>query len=114
MKTVSKRNRQVADLIHREVAFLLKTAVHDPRLTHIVLNYVDLSSDLSHAHIYYIVDTVQLDDVASALKKAVGYIRHELSTRIKLRYIPQISFHYDKSVDRTQHLLSLIDTIKSK
>lgn len=114
MKTISRRNRKVADLIHHEVAFLLKTAVNDPRLTQIVPTYVDVSADLSHARIFYTVNKVQCDDVASALKRAVGYIRHELSTRVKLRYVPQISFRYDTSAERTQHLLSLIEIIKSK
>lgn len=109
----SKRNRQVADLIRREVALLIKATISDPRLTQMMITAVDLSPDLKNARVYYTLpDQVNHEEVAIALKKASGFVRHELATRIALRYIPQISFCYDDSIARAQHLLSLINEIK--
>ena len=114
MQAASKRNRRVADLIHREVASLLKTSINDPRLTQMVITSVDLSPDLSNARIYYILpDKVNKQDVVAALKKAVGFIRHELSNRTELRYTPQISFRYDDSIAHAQRILSLINKIET-
>ena len=111
----TKRNRQVADLVHREVALLIKTSISDPRLTKIMITSVDLSSDLSNASVYYTLpDDVSNDEVTTALKKATGFIRHELSARTELRYTPQISFRYDDSIARAQHLLSLMEEIKTE
>lgn len=112
-RTPSKRNRQVADLIHREVALMIKNSVNDPRLTKILVTSVDLSSDLSNARVYYTVpEDVSRDVVENALKKATGFIRHELSSRTELRYTPHIKFCYDDSIDRARHLLSLMEDIK--
>lgn len=109
----SKRNRQVSDLIRREIALLIKNSVSDPRLTQILITSVDLSSDLSHAHVYYTIpEEISRDEVVNALKKATGFIRHELSMRTELRYTPHIKFCYDDSIARAQHLLSLMEDIK--
>lgn len=114
MQEPSKRNRQVADLIRREVALLIKTSVSDPRLTAMMITTVDLSPDLSNARVYYTLpDKANNDEVTAALKKAAGFIRHELSTRTELRYTPQINFRYDDSIAHAQHLLSLMDDIET-
>lgn len=106
----SKRNRQVADLLRREVALLIKHSVSDPRLTSMLVTAVDLSPDLSNARIYYTLpDPVDHETVEEALKKAIGFIRHELSARTELRYTPQIYFRYDRSIAHAQHLLSLME-----
>ena len=114
MPTASKRNRQVADLIRREVALLIKTAVSDPRLAQVTVTSVDLSPDLNNACIYYVLpDEIKNDEVVRAFKKAIGFIRHELSVRTTLRYTPQIRFCYDDSITRAQRIMSLIKDIET-
>ena len=110
MKTPSKRNRQVADLIRREIAMLMKTSISDPRLEKMMITTVDLAPNLSNARIFYILPNKDDNDqVIAALKKAKGFIRRALSSRVELRYTPQISFLYDDSIDRARQLLSLMD-----
>lgn len=110
MQPVSKRNRQVADLLHKEIALLIKHSVSDPRLKSMLITAVDLSSDLSNARVFYTLpENINQDEVEKALKKAVGFIRHEISARTELRYTPQIRFKYDDSIVHAQHLLSLMD-----
>src|SRR5437773_1173420 len=110
MKTPSKRNRRVADLIHREVALLMKTEISDPRLTNIIITAVDVSSDLSNARVFYILSEKNnehsesdIKGVNAALKKAAGFIRRELAMRAELRYTPQIDFRYDDSIAHANH-----------
>lgn len=111
----TKRNRQVADLIRREVAMLIKTSINDPRLSSMMIITVDLSPDLKNARIFYTVsEDVVKEEAAAALKKAAGFIRHELSVRAKLRHTPQLHFVYDESIARAQHLLSLMKDFKAE
>lgn len=112
MQEPSMRNRRVADLIHRAVAQLMKTEVSDPRLTKMMITTVDLSPDLKNARIFYTLpDDVNREEVTKVLKKAAGFVRHELSARVELRYTPQVSFRYDESIARAQHLMSLMEDI---
>ncbi|MCB1828004.1 MAG: 30S ribosome-binding factor RbfA, partial [Coxiellaceae bacterium] len=79
-----------------------------------LITEVDLSPDLSNAKIFYTLPDKSKDKEASlALKKAAGFIRHELSSRTELRYTPQIHFQYDDSLDRANRLLSLMDGIET-
>ena len=45
------------------------------------------------------------------LAGASGFFRNELAKRLELRRIPEISFHWDDSIERGAHLLELIDKI---
>jgi ribosome-binding factor A len=44
-----------------------------------------------------------------ALRSAAGYIRRELSARIRLRVAPELHFVSDDSIARGVHLSQLID-----
>jgi len=108
-----KRNRQVADLIFREVASLLKTKANDPRLKIINVTFVDLSPDLSYATIYYMLgSSIPNKEIEQALKKAGGFIRCQLAERLALRYVPKLDFRYDHPLERSRRLISLIKEIK--
>ena len=108
----SKRNRQVADQIHREIALIVKNEISDPRLSEVMVSYVDLSPDLGNARVFYtLTDEVKKNDAQLALKKALGFIRYQLSARTKLRYTPNIRFQYDESIDRARHIMSLINDV---
>jgi ribosome-binding factor A len=106
----AKRQRQVADVIRHQVAFLLKKEVSDPRLRDVTLTYVDVSSDLSNAKIYFsLPHRDQLKDVNKSFEKATGFLRRELANKVDLRYVPKISFVYDESIDRGSRMTDLID-----
>jgi ribosome-binding factor A len=44
----------------------------------------------------------------AGFNKASGFLRKELALHLKLRYTPQLSFHYDDSIERGARLLKLI------
>jgi len=45
------------------------------------------------------------------LTSASGFFRNELSKRLKLRHIPELSFKEDDSIERGDRLLRLIDKV---
>lgn len=72
---------------------------------------VRASRDLSHAHIYISVlgDEKAKKDCAAALRSASGFIRREITTRIRLRIAPELHFIVDDSIERGIRMSKLID-----
>ena len=98
-----KRSDRVADQLQREIADLVFRRVKDPRVAGVTITDVDVTPDLHLAKIYYCVMGPPSEDekhnVAQGLEKARGFIRQQLGKRLRMRYLPQIEFHYDNSFD---------------
>jgi len=110
----SIRARQIADVIHTELANQLQKEVADPRLAKINITHVTVSPDLGHARIYFtLVDKQDLPQVEAALKKASGFLRHNLASNIKMRYVPTLRFIYDESLAYANKISDLLDDTKS-
>ncbi|MFV9989111.1 MAG: 30S ribosome-binding factor RbfA [Coxiella endosymbiont of Dermacentor nuttalli] len=108
-KLPNQRQQKVADLIHQELAKLLKKEVYDPRLTLISLTAASVSHDLKQAKIFYtLLEDQNLREVQKVLDKATGYLQHLLTEVTVLRYIPKLQFAHDESIERTDKVLLLI------
>ena len=112
---VSYRQKRVADLIQEELADLLQKEVRDPRLEQVSITGVDVSPDLQHARVYFSIigDDTLIQETVSAFQKASGYLRKELASRVKLRFVPSLAFRFDDSLnegDRIERLLRQITT----
>lgn len=105
------RSLRVADQIQRELADLLQNEIKDPRVKLITITAVEVTRDYSHAKIFYTTlgNPVENDLVEKGLEHAKGFLRTNLSHRMKLRIIPQLHFVYDESVERGIRLSKLID-----
>ncbi len=105
------RALRIADQIQRELADLLRHEVKDPRVGSITITAVDVTRDYGHAKIYY--TTLGSDGenslVEEGLARASGFLRSQLSHRMKLRIVPQLHFAYDRSIEQGAKLSSLID-----
>jgi ribosome-binding factor A len=99
---VTRRQRRVSALIREALAELLQKEVADPRLDFVTITDVETSPDLRQAHIYvtFLGDPEQQKDGLSALKKATGYLRRQLGQTVYLRYVPELNFHLDRSVEQ--------------
>ncbi len=105
-----KRIRQVADVIRHQLAYILKKHASDPRLNNVSITSVDVSSDLSNAKVYFIVsDPAEVADVNRAFEKGTGFMRKALAESIDMRYVPKLSFIYDKTLERGSKISELID-----
>ncbi|WP_439566104.1 30S ribosome-binding factor RbfA, partial [Gloeocapsopsis crepidinum] len=74
---------------------------------------VDVSGDLQHAKIFvsiYGTDEARAETMAG-LKSATGYVRSELGQRVRLRRTPEIVFQEDRSIERGNRVLSLINQL---
>ncbi|MFC1869012.1 30S ribosome-binding factor RbfA, partial [Thermodesulfobacteriota bacterium] len=111
-----KRSAKVGDLIFRGIAEILAQKVKDPRVKGVTLTGINLSNDLKHAMVYFSVMGNE-DHVIRAqygLDSAKGYIKREIGARVKLRYVPDIIFEHDPSLEMGDKMEKLFQEIKAK
>lgn len=111
MKKHSQRAQRVGDQIQRELADLLRLHVKDPRIGMVTITAVEVSPDLSHAKVFFthLTGRESASGTAQALQHGAGYLRSELSHRLKLFSVPQLHFEYDDSIESGLRLSKLID-----
>jgi ribosome-binding factor A len=113
----TRRVSRVAELIKREVSQMLLSGIKDDRVgTGMVsVTDVDVSGDLQHAKIYvsiYGSDEAKAETMAG-LKSATGYVRSELGARVRLRRTPEVAFVEDRSIERGNKVLSLLNQLEN-
>ncbi len=110
---IYKRSDKVAEAIHEIVSGLMIKGLKDPRIGFVTVTDVKLTDDLRLATIYFSV--VGSDDekrnCEKALNGAKGFIRKELGRNLRLRYVPDVIFKYDNSMDYAQRIESIINEI---
>ena len=114
----NRRVSRVAELIRREVSQMLLNSIKDDRVgTGMVsVTDVDVSGDLQHAKIYvsiYGTDEAR-EETMAGLKSATGYVRSELGSRVRLRRTPEVIFLEDRSIERGNRVLSLLNQINNE
>jgi len=96
---------------------LLEREVNDPRLSKFIsVTEVTISPDLRHAKVYVstLGSEINKEDLLAGFNNASGFLRRELAARLKLRQIPELSFHYDDSIERGARLLKLMGELSAK
>lgn len=110
----SSRSGRLSDLMHREIAKLIRDECTDPRLGMVTISGVAVTDDLSFARVYV---TVLEDDKRNAsieaLNGAAGFFRTQLSKHLTLRIVPKIKFIYDNSLITGSRMDQLLNSVKS-
>ena len=114
---MNRRSERTSKLIQREISDLLERQVNDPRLSRLIsVTEVTLSPDFKHAKIFVSTLGSQIDkeDMLASFNNASGFLRRELAAHLKLKHTPQLSFHYDDSIERGARLLKLIGELTTE
>jgi ribosome-binding factor A len=112
----NRRSKRVADQIKNELGWLIEQKLNDPNKGFITLTRVKLSPDLKLASVYYSVlgNTEVKERSKQVLKKATHFLRKELGYKVKLKYLPDLRFFYDDSLDYKDHIDQIIKKIHDK
>jgi len=108
---------RVNSLIRREISELIQRQVKDPRLdTFVAVTAVATSPDLKHAKVFVscISGKQEEEKILSVLTAASGFLRKELARNLKLRRIPELSFHWDDSIEHGDRILRLLDQVSAE
>ena len=97
-------------ILMKEISSIIQFDLNDPKIGFCTVSEVRLSSDLSYAKVYvsFLGKNYKKRDGIEALERSKGYIKTELSKRMKIRKIPNLGFVVDDSLDRAEHIEEVI------
>jgi len=107
------RSKRIAASIANHVSQVISSGLNDPRVSSLTtINHVQLTPDLRTATIFIstLGDKESQLSTLNALRSANGYIRRELSTRLELRHIPEITFKVMPSMPQDNLVISILDS----
>ncbi|RAQ98057.1 30S ribosome-binding factor RbfA [Thermogemmatispora tikiterensis] len=110
------RQEKLGELIAEELSDLLRTRMKDPRIGFVSITRVEVSGDLAHAKVYVSVlgSDEERRNTMAALKRATGFLRHELAGRLVLRHVPELVFKLDLSLEKGAQVMELIKQIEQE
>lgn len=114
---MTRRTDRVNGLLRLEISQLVSRELRDTRLSGVVsITQVDTSADLRHARVFVSVLGARntKEQVLNGIRSARGFMRRELKGRLTLKYIPELSFHLDESMEEAEYILDLMDQISEE
>jgi ribosome-binding factor A len=96
------RSERVGDLLKEELSELILREVKDPRVGFVTITGVQVSADLRHARVYVVTHEAgeEQERTLEGLQSARGYLRGALGRRLHLKYIPDLSFNIDETLEQ--------------
>lgn len=107
------RADRLRELLKSEVTRALRS-IKDPGMAGLLtVTDVEISADLKRATIYYSVlgSVFERLSTAKALDRCAGAVQHMLRPRISMKFVPRVSFVYDKTPERASHIDRLLNKI---
>lgn len=110
------RPERVQEALRQEISKIVQNEIKDPRIGFITITKVDLTKDLRYAKVYFSVlgEMKDKDLALKGLNSAKGYIKNLVAERIKLRFVPEVIFKIDDSLEHTKEIYDLLDRIKKE
>lgn len=114
--TDDRRSRRVGETIRKHIAEALSRELFDPRLAGLMVTKVVVGSDLSLARINLRAMTGEVDakrrrQVEEAANRAAPMLRRGLNSKLGIRKLPEMKFHYDEGQDAIDRVEELLDEI---
>ena|SRR5947209_7357610 len=114
----SRRIERVNHLLRQEIADLLRREVKDQTLSTALISItdVDTSPDLRSAKVYFSVygDEEVIKEAQLHLKRASGFLHHNLKERLDLRHTPHLEFVLDRSLATGDRIMRLMRSIEEE
>jgi ribosome-binding factor A len=111
---MSQRTDRVDELLRQEIGRILAKDVQDPHIGFATVTDVETTPDLRHAKVRVSVigGAPERAEALAALDRAMGYVRHELGARLRLRRIPALHVTLDDSAERGTRVLQILEELE--
>ena len=108
----TRRTVRVDELLKQEIAGLIRD-MKDPRVGFTTVMDVRTSPDLRHARVYVSVlgDEEDKQATVAALQGARGYLRARLGRDVTLKYLPELHFELDRTLEQAARIDALLDEL---
>ncbi len=110
---MSYRTGRVAEAFREEIMDMIQRDLKDPRIGFVTVTHVEVSSDLKHATVFMSIlgDEAKKDETLRAMERAKGHIRSELSKRVRLKFLPELEFVHDTTIEESFKVSEIIKKI---
>jgi len=114
-KSRSVKQERIGALIRNHLGYIFERGqVRDPRLQFVSVTDVEVSADVRYAKVFVRVlgSTEEQEQALVALKRAAGFLRTKLAGLLRLRHMPELSFHLDQALEYGNRIDALLDEIR--
>jgi ribosome-binding factor A len=110
---MSQRIDRVDELLRQEIGRILAKEVQDPHIGFATVTDVETTPDLRHARVWVSVigGAPERAETLAALERAMGFVRHELGVRLRIKRIPALHVTLDDSAERGTRVLRIIEEL---
>lgn len=115
--TTHSRPERVGQEIQAAIAEMLtRGQLHDPRIGFITITGVKVSADLRTARVYYSMlgTDEERKETQAGLDAAKGFVRREVTSKLKLKFSPEVFFSFDASIGEGDKIDRLLREVKEK
>ncbi len=103
------RSDRVAAQLRRDVGTLVHNAMREYGLPSVSVSDVEVTRDLAHAKVFVTAfEKASALETLRALQQLSKELRKALAHMMKLRHVPELHFFYDESLDRGEHIETLL------
>lgn len=113
------RTRRIGEEIKKIIGkMLFEGQIKDTKISQsrslISVTGVEVVRDLRYAYVYISVLGNDKDKVMEGLKRSAGFVRREVGKQVDIRYIPEIVFKVDDSIERGAYMNKLINDLSPR
>ena len=107
---------RIDEQYRKELSQIIDRELKDPSITGMIsVTKVKVTNDLKYVKVYVsILNSKNIKDTLSGLKKSAGFVRSELAKRVNLRNTPEIIFELDDSIEYGSKIDSILKEIMPK
>jgi ribosome-binding factor A len=110
------KRSQKESLYHRIISSLFLSVTRDcPELAGLFINRIELSANKSNCFIYFGAENEDVfKEKLETLKLYKPSIRKALGDEIQTRYVPQLTFRFDKKLKKQREIEDLMNKLKDE
>jgi ribosome-binding factor A len=110
------RSKKVQVQLKKEISRILHDDLNDPRIGFVTLMRIDLTGDLRYAKVYFSIlgDKKVQESSLEGIESATPYIRRLVGQRLKLKYVPELSFRLDRSIEYSMNLEKTFEALQNE
>jgi ribosome-binding factor A len=112
------RVEKINAAILKALGEIIQQHIHDSRVRDHFgsVTQVTITRDLRHAKVHLSVfgDAEAKQAFMEGIHSAQGFIRSELGRQVRLRFIPELHFVLDKSIEDGSQVIALLDQMRAR
>ncbi len=113
-KPTFKRAERVGDQMKQEIADILMRKIKDPRIGFVTVTDVEVADDLKNAKVFVSIYGGDKEKTLKGLESASAYIRLELGKRMRMKFMPELLFRFDGTIEQGAHIMELLRDIEEE